>query len=115
VSYPGVFAAGLDIESAASLTTQTGVRQRLDKASAELDQVLRLLRDTVFGLDHRLRGRGLRQEIAALCSGLDPAPRVQCPADPGTRAGGLSRPGRAQREGRAAARFARLPPVPAVR
>ena len=37
---------------------------------------LRLIRDTVFGLEQRLRERGLRQEILELCGGLSPAPEV---------------------------------------
>lgn len=38
--------------------------------------MLRLLRDTVFGLEQRLRDRGLRQEILELCGSISPAPEV---------------------------------------
>ena len=72
----GIFAASLDLESAASLTTQAGVRQRIRGATGELDEVLRLVRDAVYGLEQRLRGRGLRQEIVDLCDGLFPAPEI---------------------------------------
>jgi signal transduction histidine kinase len=71
-----IFAAGMNMESAASLTTQPGVRQRLEAATADLDHALRLIRDTVFGLEQRLQGRGLRQEILELSGGLSPEPEV---------------------------------------
>ena len=71
-----IFGAGLGLQSAASLTTQPGVRQRVEAAAGDLDQVLRLLRDTVFGLDQRSRDRGLRREILDLCGDLSPAPEV---------------------------------------
>lgn len=71
-----IFAAGLAMQSAASLSTQPGVRKRIEAATGDLDQVLRLLRDTVFGLEQRLRDRGLRQEILELCGSISPAPEV---------------------------------------
>ena len=71
-----VFAAGLSLQSAASLSGQPSVRQRVEAASDELDQVLRLLRDTVFGLEQRLHDRGLRQEILDVCEELSPTPEV---------------------------------------
>ena len=71
-----VFAAGLALQSAASLSTQPGVRQRVENAADDLDQVLRLLRDTVFGLEQRLRDRGLRREILELCQDISPSPEV---------------------------------------
>jgi hypothetical protein len=85
-----VFAAGLALQSAASLATQRGVRERVEAAASDLDQVLRLLRDTVFDLEQRLSDRGLRREIMDLCEGISPAPEVSFsgPADgalhPGT-------------------------------
>ncbi len=71
-----IFAAGMALQSAASLSTQPGVRQRVGAAADDLDQVLRLLRDTVFGLEKRLRDRGLRREILDLCGDISPAPEV---------------------------------------
>ena len=52
------------------------MRQRVEAAAGDLDQVLRLLRDTVFGLEQRLRDRGLRREILDLCEDLSPTPEV---------------------------------------
>ena len=71
-----IFAAGLALQSAISLSTQPGVRQRVETAAGDLDQVLRLLRDTVFGLEQRLQDRGLRREVLELCGDLSPAPEV---------------------------------------
>ncbi len=71
-----VFTTGLALQSAASQATQPGVRQRIEAAAGDLDQVLRLLRDTVFGLERRVRDRGLRREILELCEGMSPAPEV---------------------------------------
>jgi len=71
-----IFAAGLALQSAVSLSTQPGVRQRVETAADDLDQVLRLLRDTVFGLEQRLRDRGLRREILELCEDISPSPEV---------------------------------------
>jgi len=71
-----IFAAGLALQSAVSLSTQPGVRQRVETAADDLDQVLRLLRDTVFGLEQRLQDRGLRREVLELCGDLSPAPEV---------------------------------------
>ena len=71
-----IFAAGLALQSAASLSTQPGVRQRVEGAAGDLDQVLRLLRDTVFGLEQRMHDRGLRREILDLCGDMSPVPEV---------------------------------------
>ena len=71
-----IFSAGLALQSAASLSTQPGVRQRAEAAADDLDQVLRLLRDTVFGLEQRLHDRGLRREILGLCEDISPSPEV---------------------------------------
>ncbi len=71
-----IFAAGLALQSAASLSTQPGVRRRVESAAGDLDQVLRLLRETVFGLERRLRDRGLRRDILELCGDMSPPPEV---------------------------------------
>ena len=71
-----VFTVGLALQSAASQATQPGVRRRVEAAAGDLDQVLRLLRDTVFGLEQQVRDRGLRREILELCEGMSPAPEV---------------------------------------
>jgi len=71
-----IFAAGINLQSAASLSQQPVVRARLEDAAGGLDQALRLIRDTIFGLEQRLRDRGLRQEILDLFGGLSPVPEV---------------------------------------
>jgi hypothetical protein len=88
-----IFVAGMNLQSAASQTVQPAVRQRVEAAAGDLDQALRLIRDTVFGLEHRLRDRGLRQEILELSGGLSPAPEVSFtgPVDGSLRPGGQTR------------------------
>jgi signal transduction histidine kinase len=68
-----VFAAGLALDGAITMTTQPQVRRRISASVAELDLVIRLLRDSIFGLDHQLEGHGFRSEIMALCGELSPA------------------------------------------
>jgi len=58
------------------LVTQPKLRERILAAADGLDQVLRLTRDAVFGLEGRTQGRGLRAEIVALCDGMSPVPEV---------------------------------------
>ena len=71
-----VFSVGLSLQNAAMLATQPRVRESILASADALDQVLRLTRDAVFGLEERLRGRGLRAEIAALFEQVSPAPEI---------------------------------------
>ena len=86
-----IFAAGLTLESAASLATQREVRRRVGASVEELDQAVRALRNAIFGLEHQPRGSGLRQQIIDLCGDLSPVPEISFsgPVDvalrPGTR------------------------------
>jgi signal transduction histidine kinase len=45
-----VFAAGLTLDGAVGLTMQPEVRQRIEAAVAEMDDVIRVIRDAVFDL-----------------------------------------------------------------
>lgn len=71
-----VFAVGMHLHSTAMLATQPKVRERILASADGLDQVLRLTRDAVFGLEERMQGHGLRAEIVALCDGMSPVPEV---------------------------------------
>jgi signal transduction histidine kinase len=71
-----IFAAGLTMQGAATLTADPEVRRRVEVSVQDLDQAVRMLRDAIFGLERRLDARGLRQEILDLCGGLSPAPEV---------------------------------------
>jgi len=71
-----IFAAGLTLESAAMRTTDPGMRRRIDQTIDDLDHAVLILRDTVYGLEHRLEGRGLRAEILRLCEDLNLAPEL---------------------------------------
>lgn len=71
-----VFAAGLSLQSAAMATTQPEVRGRILATANDLDLVIRLIRDTIFGLEQRLQGHGLRAELTGLAARLSPAPEM---------------------------------------
>lgn len=45
-----VFAAGLTLQGAAGLTTMPQVRQRIEEAAGDLDEVIRAIRNAVFDL-----------------------------------------------------------------
>jgi hypothetical protein len=71
-----VFAVGMSLHSTATLAAQPEVRKPILAAADGLDQALWLTRDTVFGLERHLQGRGLRAEIVALCDEISPVPEV---------------------------------------
>jgi signal transduction histidine kinase len=71
-----VFAAGLSLQGAADLAAEPEVRRRVGTSVEELDDVVRMLRNAVFGLEHRPRRRGLRQELLGLCGELSPMPEI---------------------------------------
>ncbi len=43
-----VFGAGLTLDGAAGLTTEPEIRRRIEAAAADLDEVIRVIRDTIF-------------------------------------------------------------------
>lgn len=69
-----IFAAGLTLQGAMARSPDPDVRRRVGLAVDELDQAVRTLRDTIFGLDHHLQGRGMRHELLVLCQEIAPAP-----------------------------------------
>jgi signal transduction histidine kinase len=71
-----IFAAGLTLQGAVNLTTEAETRRRIGISVGELDEVVRMLRDAVFGLEHRPQLGGLRQEVLGLCSRLSPVPEI---------------------------------------
>lgn len=71
-----VFEVGLNLHGTAMLATQPEVRERIMASADGLDEVLRLTRDAVFGVEERMRARGLRAEIVALCDSMSPVPEV---------------------------------------
>lgn len=85
-----IFAAGLSLEGAATLSTQPEVRRRVGASVGDLDQAVRILRNTIFSLDHQSEEHSFHAGIMALCGELSPAPEVTftgpsdaalCPAD----------------------------------
>ncbi len=71
-----VFAAGLRLQGAATLASEPEVRRRVEASVDDLDRVVRMLRDAIFGLKQRRQGRGLRQELLELCADLSTAPEI---------------------------------------
>jgi len=71
-----IFAAGLTLQSAAMRTTDQDMRRRIDKTIDDLDHAVLILRDTVYGLEHRLADRGLQAEILRLCEELSLSPEL---------------------------------------
>jgi signal transduction histidine kinase len=71
-----IFAAGLTLQSAAMRTTDQHVRRQIEESVDDLDDAVVILRDTVYGLEHRREGRGLRAEILRLCEDLHLAPEL---------------------------------------
>jgi signal transduction histidine kinase len=79
-----VFAAGLTLQQAAALAAQEDVRRQIQSAVDELDQVIGVIRDTVFDLGPRPRGPDVRQDILDLCGQLSPPPEVSFSGPVGT-------------------------------
>jgi signal transduction histidine kinase len=71
-----IFAAGLTLQGATALTSEPEVRRRVGASIRDLDHAIRMLRDTIFGLEHRVHRRKLRQEVLDLCRDLSPAPEI---------------------------------------
>lgn len=65
-----IFMAGLTLQGTAARITDPAARRRVEESVDDLDHVVRLLRDTVFDLDHRVESHSLRAEIVGLCREL---------------------------------------------
>lgn len=71
-----IFAAGLKLQGVVSLTGQAEVRRRVESSVTDLDDAIRLVRQAIFGLEHRLRGAGLRWQVLQLCVDQSPVPEI---------------------------------------
>ncbi len=71
-----IFAAGLKLQGALSLMPRADVRRRVESSVDDLDDAIRLLRQAIFGLESRLDGPGLRQQVLRLCAHLSPVPEI---------------------------------------
>jgi signal transduction histidine kinase len=71
-----IFAAGLKLHGALSLMPRADVRHRVESSVDDLDDAIRLLRQAIFGLESRLDGVGLRQQVLRLCADLSPVPEI---------------------------------------
>jgi two-component system, NarL family, sensor histidine kinase DevS len=71
-----IFAAGLALESVAARVTQPEIRRQVRASVDNLDQAVRILRDTIFNLDRQLEGHSFHAGIVTLCGELSPAPEI---------------------------------------
>ena len=71
-----VFAAGLSLQSVLAMVTKAEVRRRVEASVADLDDVVRLIRQAIFGLENRLATQGLRHQVLQLCADASPVPEI---------------------------------------
>jgi len=71
-----IFTAGLNLQSVLGLTTQAEVRRRVESSVTDLDNAVRLLRQAIFGLEHRLDDQALRQQVLRVCVSVSPVPEI---------------------------------------
>ncbi len=76
-----IFAAGLHLQSTATITVDPLVRRQVEQAVSDLDDAIRIIRDTVFGLGHRLEDHGLGAGIVRPCEHPAPDVAFNRPAD----------------------------------
>ncbi len=68
-----LFASGLSLQSIRQLTGFPEVGQRIDTVVHNLDEAIRLLRQSIFGLEHGLPEQGLRRTILDMSNELAPS------------------------------------------
>ncbi len=61
-----IFAIGLHLQDTAAITVDPLVRRRVERALSDLDDVIRLIRNTVFGPSHRHLDRRPRDGVVHL-------------------------------------------------
>lgn len=71
-----IFAAGMSLQSVLAMVTRTEVRRRVEASISDLDDSIRLLRQAIFGLEHRMAPQGLRQQVLQLCADVSPVPKI---------------------------------------
>ena len=67
-----LFTAGLSLQGAGQLTGEPELRRRIDAVVQNLDDAIKLLRQSIFGLGHGLPVRGLRRGILDISNELTP-------------------------------------------
>jgi signal transduction histidine kinase len=71
-----IFATGLKLQGALPLTPRGEPRRRVESAIDDLDDVIRLLRQVIFGMERRPDGLGLQQRVLRLCAEVSPVPEI---------------------------------------
>jgi signal transduction histidine kinase len=67
-----LFTAGLSLQGAGQLTSEPGLRRRIEAVVTDLDDAIKLLRQSIFGLGHGLPAHGLRRSILDVSNELTP-------------------------------------------
>ncbi len=67
-----LFAAGLALQAAVTMTASRSAAIRIESAVTELDEAVRLIRESIFGMQHAPRADGLQKGIVDLCAELLP-------------------------------------------
>jgi signal transduction histidine kinase len=67
-----LFAAGLSLQGAGQLSGQPDLSKRIDAVVQNLDDAIKLLRQSIFGLEHGLPAHGLRRGILDVSNELTP-------------------------------------------
>ena len=58
------------------MVTEAEVRRRVEASVADLDGVIRLIRQAIFGPENRLATQGLRHQVLQLCADASPVPEI---------------------------------------
>ncbi len=72
-----LFAAGLELQGAVALVTEPLARHRVESAIAELDDVIRAVRDSIFEVERHAADSGVRADIVGVFTRLGVAPEVR--------------------------------------
>jgi signal transduction histidine kinase len=68
-----IFTASLSLQAALSLTSDPELGRRIEGVTTELDEAIRLVRQSIFGLRSRSAGSDLRRGVLELCRELAPS------------------------------------------
>jgi signal transduction histidine kinase len=68
-----VFTASLSLQAALAMTSNPELARRIEGVTSQLDEAIRLVRQSIFGLRNRPDGSDLRRAILELCRELAPS------------------------------------------
>jgi signal transduction histidine kinase len=68
-----VFTASLSLQAALAMTSNPELARRIEGVTSQLDEAIRLVRQSIFGLRNRPDGSDLRRAVLELCRELAPS------------------------------------------